>query len=37
LGDLAVGEALGGEPRDAELAGGQRVAAGDRVATWLGS
>ena len=31
LRDLAIGQALGGEPCDAQLAGGQRVAAGDRV------
>ncbi len=37
LRDLAIGEAFGGEPRDAQLAGGQRVAAGDRVAPWLGA
>jgi hypothetical protein len=37
LGDLAIGEAIGGEPGDTQLAGGQRVAAGDRVAPWLGA
>ena len=31
LGDLAVGEAFGGESRNAQLAGSQGVAAGDRV------
>jgi hypothetical protein len=37
LGDLPTGEALGGEPRDAQLGGGQRVTAGDRVAPRLGA
>jgi len=37
LRDLAIGEALGGETCDPQLAGGQRVAAGDRVASWLGA
>ena len=37
LGDLAVGEAFGGEPRDAQFAGGERVAASDRVPPWLGT
>jgi hypothetical protein len=35
LGDLAVGEAFGGEPGDAQLRGCERVAAGDRVASWF--
>ena len=37
LCDLAIGEAIGGEPRDTQLAGGERVASGDRVAPWLGA
>ena len=37
LGDLAVGQAFGGEPRDAQLGGGERIAAGDRVPPRLGA
>ena len=37
LRDLAIGQPLGGQPGDAQLAGGERVAAGDRVAPWLGA
>ena len=37
LGDLAVRQSFRGEPRDAQLCGGQRVAAGDRVAPGLGA
>jgi hypothetical protein len=35
LCDLAIRQALGGEPRDPQLAGGQRIAAGDRMAPRL--
>src|ERR1700759_1448106 len=37
LRDLAVAESFGGEPRYTEFAGRERVAAGDRVASGLGS
>jgi hypothetical protein len=37
LRDLAIGEAFGSEPRDPQLSRGQRVAARDRVASWLGA
>ena len=35
LRDLTVGEALGSEPRHPELAGGECITAGDRVASGL--
>jgi hypothetical protein len=37
LGDFGVGQSFGGEPRDTQLARGQGVAAGDRVAPGLGA